>query len=190
MDTAVLIDGSNIYATAKALGMSIDYKKLSEYLHTKFNVFRIYYFTAVRPDNDDNPVIKLADWLEYNGHKTIIKDTKEFFDPVTGRTKIKGNMDMEMAVAAYNLIGHVKHIVLFTGDGDFTCLVEDLQRKGIYITVVSTIEIKPPMIADDLRRMADKFIDLSTLTDVLKPFRERSVFEEQRPAPRFGSKPT
>lgn len=187
MLTAVLIDGSNIYATAKALGKTINYRLLRDHLRKQFNIFRIYYFTAIKMGEEDNPVVKLADWLEFNGFKTVLKDTKEFTDPVTGLRKTKGNMDMEMAVAAYSLVGHVKHIVLFTGDGDFSCLVEDLQSKGIYVTVVSTISVRPVMIAGELRRVCDEFIDLGEMEgNFLSPFRERTHFEE---TPRFGSKP-
>jgi len=57
----------------------------------------------------------------------------------------------------------VDHLVIFSGDGDFTTLVEALQRKGRKVSVVSTMATQPPMIADDLRRQADHFIDLVSL---------------------------
>jgi uncharacterized LabA/DUF88 family protein len=53
--------------------------------------------------------------------------------------------------------------VLFSGDGDFRALVEALQRSGVRVTVISTIAVQPPMIADELRRQADVFTDLKDL---------------------------
>jgi uncharacterized LabA/DUF88 family protein len=61
------------------------------------------------------------------------------------------------------LASHVDHIVLFSGDGDFRPLVEAVQRKGVRVTVVSTISTQPPMVADELRRQADTFLDLAEL---------------------------
>jgi uncharacterized LabA/DUF88 family protein len=76
-------------------------------------------------------------------------------------------MDIELAVDAMDMADHVEHIVLFSGDGDFRPLVEVLQRKGVRVSVVSTIRSSPPMIADDLRRQADNFIELEELKDVI-----------------------
>ncbi len=72
-------------------------------------------------------------------------------------------MDIELAVDAMEIVDHVDHIVLFSGDGDFRSLVEALQRRGRKVSVVSTLQTQPPMIADDLRRQADHFVDLGTL---------------------------
>jgi uncharacterized LabA/DUF88 family protein len=59
----------------------------------------------------------------------------------------------------------IDHIVLFSGDGDFRSLVEAVQRKGRKVTVVSTLSSQPPMIADELRRQADHFVDLAQMRD-------------------------
>jgi uncharacterized LabA/DUF88 family protein len=58
---------------------------------------------------------------------------------------------------------YLDHIVLFSGDGDFRSLVEALQHKGKRVSVVSTLATTPPMVADELRRQADQFIDLANL---------------------------
>ena len=76
-------------------------------------------------------------------------------------------MDIELAVDAMEMADHVEHIVLFSGDGDFRPMVAALQRKGVRVSVVSTIRSHPPMIADTLRRQADNFIELEELTDVI-----------------------
>ncbi|MEM6409868.1 MAG: NYN domain-containing protein, partial [Pseudomonadota bacterium] len=126
-----------------------------------------------------SPIRPLVDWLHYNGFTMVTKPAKEFIDS-QGRRKIKGNMDIELAVNAMETADHVDHIVLFSGDGDFRPLVEALQRKGVRVSVVSTIRSQPPMIADDLRRQADNFIELDELKDVIgRPPREPREMEQQ-----------
>jgi uncharacterized LabA/DUF88 family protein len=159
---ALFIDGANLYATAKALGFDIDYKRLLREFHSRGYLLRAFYYTAVIEDQEYSSIRPLIDWLDYNGYSVVTKATKEFVDQ-TGRRKVKGNMDIELAVDAMELAEHVDQIVLFSGDGDFRSLVEAVQRRGVRVTVVSTISSQPPMIADDLRRQADVFIDLIEL---------------------------
>jgi uncharacterized LabA/DUF88 family protein len=159
---ALFIDGANLYATSKALGFDIDYKRLLQEFKASCYLLRAYYYTALIEDQEYSSIRPLIDWLDYNGYKVVTKPTKEFFDS-TGRRKIKANMDIELAVDAMETADHVDHVVLFSGDGDFRRLVEALQRKGKRVTVVSTLQTQPPMIADDLRRQADLFVDLVSL---------------------------
>lgn len=165
--TAVFIDGSNLHATQKALQFHMDYAKLRKELENTFDLLRIFYYTAVRDTDEYNSIKPLVDWLSYHGYQVITKDTKEYVDTITGIRKIKGNMDIEIAVQALQLAEHVDHIILFSGDGDFRSLVEAIQRKGVYVSVVSSIITKPPMIADELRRQADSFVDLADLMNDL-----------------------
>ena len=169
---ALLIDGSNLYAAAKALGFDIDYKLLRQEFMRRGKLLRALYYTALLESDDYSPIRPLVDWLNYNGFAMVTKPAKEFIDS-QGRRKIKGNMDIELAVDAMELAPRVDHIVLFSGDGDFRPLVASLQRQGVRVSVVSTIRSQPPMIADDLRRQADNFIDLDDLKDVIgRPPRE------------------
>ncbi len=160
--TALFIDGSNVYAAARALNFDIDYKRLLAEFRQHTHVVRAFYYTALIEDQEYSPIRPLVDWLDYNGYTMVTKPTKEFTDSA-GRRKIKGNMDIEIAVDAIEMADHLDHIVLFSGDGDFRRLVESLQRKGVRVTVVSTVKSQPPMIADELRRQADVFIDLVDL---------------------------
>ena len=118
--------------------------------------------------------------LDYNGYKVVTKPAKEFTDSM-GRRKIKGNMDIELAIDAMEQSDVVDHLVIFSGDGDFTSLVEALQRKGRKVTVVSSLLSQPPMIADDLRRQADYFIDLTSLKSEIG--REQSERPQRAYAP-------
>jgi uncharacterized LabA/DUF88 family protein len=72
-------------------------------------------------------------------------------------------MDIELAIDVMEMSGCVDHVVIFSGDGDFRRLVEAVQRRGKRVSVVSTIRTSPPMVADELRRQADNFIELDEL---------------------------
>jgi len=159
---AVFIDGPNFFATAKALGFDIDYKRLLKEFQSRGTLLRAFYYTAVIQDAEFTSIRPLIDWLDYNGYTVVTKATKEFID-ASGRRKVKRNMDIELAVDAIELAQHIDQMVLFSGDGDFRSLVEAMQRRGVHVTVVSTISSQPPMIADELRRQADVFTDLVEL---------------------------
>jgi uncharacterized LabA/DUF88 family protein len=159
---ALFIDGANFHATAKALGFDVDYKQLLKEFQSRGALLRAFYYTAVIDDQEFSSVRPLMDWLDYNGFTVITKAGKEFVDSI-GRRKMKGNMDVELAANAMELADHVDEMVLFSGDGDFRSLVEAVQRRGVRVTVVSTIATQPAMIADELRRQADFFIDLTAL---------------------------
>ncbi len=159
---ALFIDGANLYATSKAIGFDIDYKKMLAYFQTQGYLLRAYYYTAIIEDQEYSSIRPLIDWLDYNGYRVVTKPAKEFTD-AAGRRKVKGNMDIELAVDAMELSDTVDHMILFSGDGDFRVLVEALQRKGRKVSVVSTVSTQPSMIADDLRRQADHFIELTSL---------------------------
>jgi uncharacterized LabA/DUF88 family protein len=174
---ALFIDGANLYATAKTLGFEIDYRRLLNEFQSRGTLLRAFYYTAVVEDLEFASIRPLIDWLDYNGFTVVTKATKEFID-ASGRRKIKGNMDVELAVDALELAPHLDEMVLFSGDGDFRSLVEAVQRRGVHVTVVSTISSHPPMIADELRRQADVFTDLAELKS--KIGRDPS----ERPAPR------
>ena len=158
----LFIDGSNLYAAARALGFDIDYKRLLDLFASKGRLIRAFYYTALIEDQEYSPIRPLVDWLDYNGYTMVTKPTKEFTDAM-GRRKIKGNMDIELAIDVMEMAQHLDHVVLFSGDGDFRRLVEAVQRKGVRVTVVSTVRSQPPMVADELRRQADTFLELLEL---------------------------
>jgi uncharacterized LabA/DUF88 family protein len=161
---AIFIDGANLYGAAKGLQFDIDYKRLLELFARKGILVRAFYYTAVAEEQEFSPLRPLVDWLDYNGFSVVTKPLKEFTD-AQGRRRVKGNMDIELAIDVMEMADQVDHIVIFSGDGDFRRLVEAAQRKGRRVSVCSTIRTQPPMVSDDLRRQADNFIEL----DELKP---------------------
>ncbi len=169
---ALFIDGSNLYAAARALNFDIDYKRLLELFASKGQLIRAFYYTALVEDQEYSPIRPLIDWLDYNGYTMVTKPTKEFTD-ATGRRKIKGNMDIELAIDMMEMADRLDHVVLFSGDGDFRRLVEAVQRRAVRVTVVSTIRSQPPMVADELRRQADTFLELLELQSAIERVQHR-----------------
>ena len=159
---ALFIDGANLYASAKTLGFDIDFRRLLKEFQGRGRLIRAFYYTAIVEDQEYSSVRPLVDWLDYNGYSVVTKPAKEFTDS-TGRRRIKGNMDIEIAVGALDLAPHLDTMVLFSGDGDFRSLVEAVQRRGVRVIVVSTNATEPSMVADELRRQADEFLDLTQL---------------------------
>ena len=181
---ALFIDGANLYATAKSLGFDIDYKRLLREFQSRGYLVRAFYYTAVIEDQEYSSIRPLIDWLDYNGYTVVTKATKEFVDQ-TGRRKVKGNMDIELAVDAMEIAPFVDQMVLFSGDGDFRSLVEAVQRRGVRVIVVSTISTQPPMVADELRRQADQFVDIMELQAKIG----RDPSERPMREPREGREP-
>ena len=188
---ALFIDGANLYATAKTLGFDIDYKRLLKEFQSRGTLLRAFYYTAMIEDQEFSSIRPLIDWLDYNGYTVVTKATKEFID-AGGRRKVKGNMDVELAVDAMELAEYIDQMVLFSGDGDFRSLVEAVQRRGVHVTVVSTISSQPPLIADELRREADVFTDLVELkSKIARDPSERAAPREPRyHAPQFLQRTT
>ncbi len=163
---ALFIDGANLYSAGKTLGVEVDYRKLLDEFRRRGQLIRAYYYTALIENEDYSPIRPLVDWLQYNGFKVVTKPAKEFTDS-TGRRRVKGDMDVEIAVDMLNLSPHVDHVVLFSGDGDLTRLVQAVQERGVRVSVVSSVKTSPPMIADELRRAADTFIELADLAELV-----------------------
>lgn len=159
---ALFIDGANLHATARTLGFDIDYKRLLAEFEGHGTLLRAFYYTAVLEDQEYSSLRPLTDWLSYNGYTVVTKPVKEFID-AGGRRKVKGSMDVELAVDAMELADQIDQMFLFSGDGSFRPLVAAVQRRGVRVTVISTISTQPPMIADELRRQADVFTDLMEL---------------------------
>lgn len=159
---ALFIDGANLYSATKALNADLDFKKMVDAFREKAVLVRAYYYTAVTEGEEFSPIRPLIDFLGYNGFSMVTKPVKRFTD-AQGHTRTKGNMDIEIAVDMLELAPRIDHAILFSGDGDFRRLVQAMQSKGVRVTVVSTLKSQPPMIADELRRQADDFVELADL---------------------------
>lgn len=169
---ALVVDGVNLHGVARALGFEIDYRKLREAFETRGKIQRAAYYTTVLEQEDFTPLRPLLDWLDYNGFQVSTKPAREYTDS-SGRRRIKGSMNVEMAVDLLEIADHIDHLVLFSGDGELRAMAEAVQRRGVRVTVVSSMKTQPPMVSDDLRRQADHFIELDNLkATVSRPARE------------------
>jgi uncharacterized LabA/DUF88 family protein len=171
---ALFIDGANLYSAAKGLNIDLDFKKLLDEFQKRGVLIRAYYYTAIVEDQDYSPIRPLVDWLDYNGFTVVTKPAKEYID-ANGRKRHRGDMDVDLAVDMMEMAAHCDHMVLFSGDGDFRRLVEAVQRKGVRVTVVSTVKSQPPMASDELRRQADSFVDLADLAAIVARPRSASA---------------
>jgi uncharacterized LabA/DUF88 family protein len=164
---ALIIDGVNLHGVGRTLGFEIDYNKLRKHFATKGRLLRASYFTTTLENEEFSSLRGLIDWLHYNGFKVSSKAAREFTDS-QGHRKIKGTMNVEMAVEAMELAKHVDHLVLFSGDGELRAMVGAVQRMGVRVSVVSSLKTSPPMVSDDLRRQADNFIDFADLQEAVE----------------------
>jgi uncharacterized LabA/DUF88 family protein len=178
---ALFIDGANLYSAAKGLSIDLDFKKLLEEFQKRGIMLRAYYYTAIVEDQEYSPIRPLIDWLDYNGFTVMTKPAKEYTD-ATGRRRHRGDMDVEIAVDMLEMASHADHMVLFSGDSDFRRLIEAVQRRGVRVTVVSTLKSQPPMASDDLRRQADSFVDLADLANIIARPRTSSMPRFLQPA--------
>ena len=180
---ALFIDGANLYSASRNLGFDVDYRAMLSFFRAKTNLLRAYYYSALLETEEYSPLKPLTDWLAYNGYSLITKPAKEYVD-ASGRRRVKGNMDVELAIDMLELSGTIDHAILFSGDSDFRRLVEAVQRRGVRVSVISSIRTAPPMVADDLRRQADQFVELA---DIGTEFTRRQT--EAR-APRLSARPS
>lgn len=179
--TMLFIDGANLYSATRGLGFDIDYKRLLDEFKKRGRLLRANYYTAILEDQDFSPVRPLVDWLDYNGYALITKPAKEYTD-ATGRRRIKGDMDVELAVDMLTAADFTDHLFLFSGDGDFVSVIDAVKRKGARVSVISTVRSNPPMASDELRRQADNFIDLAELATLIgRPPREGRTERRHEP---------
>ncbi len=181
---ALFIDGANLYSASRNLGFDVDYRSLLEFFRRKTSVIRAYYYSALLDTEEYSPLKPLTDWLAYNGFSLVTKAAREFTD-ATGRRRIKGNMDVELTVDMMEMAPRLDHAILFSGDSDFRRLVESVQRQGVRVSVISSVRTQPPMVADDLRRQADQFIELA---EIAPEFTRRLSDRPARP-PYRGAEP-
>ena len=188
----VFIDGTHLYAASRNLGFDVDYKALLGFFRRQGKLLRASYYTALLENDDYSPLRPLVDWLGYNGYSVITKPAREFTD-ATGRRRVKGNIEIEMAVDVMTLAPRLDHAVLIAGDGDLRRMVEAVQQQGLRVTVMSSIRTQPAMVSDDLRRQCDQFIDLSDLApDITRRQVEPRprMAQATRPAERPTDRPT
>jgi uncharacterized LabA/DUF88 family protein len=161
--TALFIDGINLYGATKTLGFDVDFRRLLEVFRLRTRLVRALYYTV---EVEGSSVRALLDWLNYNGFTVVTKPAKEVTDSMSPR-RGRDTMDVELTVDALLLSEQLDHVVLFCGGAEFVSLVAGLQQLGKRVSVVSSLISQPPLVADQLRRQADQFIDLVDLQPII-----------------------
>jgi uncharacterized LabA/DUF88 family protein len=156
---ALFIDGVNLHHTARNLGFEIDYKRLLSEFERIGSIVRPYFYTSLR-EGEVSGVRQLIDWLDFNGFAVRTKSIKDYENE--GK-RSRRSIGVDLAVDMIEIAPRVDDIFLFSGDGDFRALVEAIQRLGVRVTVVSSLQTTPAMASDELRRQADAFLELATL---------------------------
>jgi uncharacterized LabA/DUF88 family protein len=68
---ALFIDGANLYATAKALGFDIDYRRLLTDFQNCGTAVCAFYYTAIIEDQEYSSIRPSIDWFDYNGYAVV-----------------------------------------------------------------------------------------------------------------------
>lgn len=161
---AIFVDGANVHATGRALGFDIDYGGVLAHVAKTYDVTRAFYYTSIVEDSEYLSLQPLLDYLEFNGWTVVTNAAKEFADPTTGQRRYKRGITVELTVDALRMAGFVDEIIIFSGDGSYRALVEALQQQTrVRVTIASTKATQQPMVADELRRQADAFLDVNDL---------------------------
>lgn len=175
----LFIDGVHLYGASRNLGFDVDYKNLLGFFRRQARLVRASYYTALLDNDEYSPLRPLVDWLGYNGYAVVTKPAREYTD-TNGRRRVRGDIAVEMAVDVLTLAPRLDHVVVLSGDGDLRRMVEAAQQQGLRVSVLSTIRTQPAMIADELRRQVDQFIDLA---DIAPDIIRRQVEPRPRPGP-------
>ena len=157
---AVFIDGSNFfYMQTKDLGQLLDPKKLLDFVQQFGELTDAYYYTG----EDDIPDAKqqgYLDALSHMGYSLVTKRIKTIFDPQTGNTKRKANLDIEIVLDMFNTIDNYDMAILVSGDGDFERALQLLKSRGKQFKILATDNF----VASEIRRVAGMhYINLSDI---------------------------
>ena len=159
---AIFIDAANLSYVCKAVQSNIDFNKFLPFLRSEYqwDIVNAFFYTALVKDEKSGFINRhnQMDWLRYHGFTVKVKQAKQYVRP-DGSVRVKGNMDIEIAVGMMRAADtrNINRLVLLSGDGDFRELVEYLQEtKGIPVTVMST----KPLVSNDLRAVCNQYVDI------------------------------
>lgn len=156
-NVGVFVDVSNLFYSAKSIGVEVNYCRLLEHAVAGRALIRASAYTGVDPENPNQR--KFIDFLKANGYKVICKDIHKYEG---GR--IKANLDIEMAVDIMLLSQNLDVVVVVSGDGDFVRLVEAVQMRGIRCEIISF----GISTSNELIEAADQFTEITTIQGIFR----------------------
>jgi uncharacterized LabA/DUF88 family protein len=164
----VIIDGTHIYHAHRNLNFDIDYRLLHETLFEDYDLRKIFYHSRVIYNDageiQSGEIARVLDFLSHNGYTTLIGESKEWTNQ-SGQRVVRQSVDVPIACNMIESAKRVDEIIVFAGSEELIPAVHIAQDYGARVTFVSTIKCSPGMIGRDLRREADRFVDLDTIKD-------------------------
>lgn len=171
----VAIDANNFYHTLRAMDTHMDYKGMREiFENTQVHHLVNYYIGIPADKTEHHPIVRLVDWLQFNGYNIIGKPISTYTDSNNVQSR-KANFDVEITMDIMDYVYHAhgnKGVVLFTGDGDFVPLLRKLARQNVLTMVISAREVSKQPISQALVRAAQYFVDIAKdpeFTEIMKP---------------------
>jgi uncharacterized LabA/DUF88 family protein len=125
---AILVDGQNIFLTAKGKGAKPNYRSMLDRLNGRNIVRAILY--NIEPDGVDQSKFKYS--VENMGYEVKSKRPRPLPDG-----SHKADWDMQIAIDALALADKVDVMVILTGDTDFVPLVYALKTRGVKVEILS-----------------------------------------------------
>ena len=123
------IDASNIILSARRAGLDLDLLRLRQYILDKYRTNEIYYFTPnLKSTKDENEALIKA------GFKIVFKEI--YYE----NSNTKANCDVEIShyITKHIENNQVSKLILLSGDGDFSMLLDYANTNEIKVEVLST----------------------------------------------------
>jgi len=157
------IDSQNLNLAIQDQGWKLDFARFRRYLSDKYDVEKAFLFIGYIPGNE-----ALYTSLQQAGYIVIFKPTLEF---KRGKeTMTKGNVDAELVLHAMIEYAHYNKAIIVSGDGDFHCLLEYLEKHGKLLHVLIP---NPAKYSALLRKFHKYFAYVSALKEKLAYKNER-----------------
>ena len=116
------IDSQNVNLAIRDCGWELDFGRFYVYLKDKYNVSKAFLFIGYVLGNES-----LYTFLQKTGYIIIFKPTLEYRKK--GKNYIKGNVDAELVLHTMVEYPNYDKAIIISGDGDFHCLVEYLDKR-------------------------------------------------------------
>lgn len=165
-DTIVFIDGANLFYAQKTLGAKIDYQRLYDFLNQYKRIVEIRIYLAFDHESEKEKEFLME--LKQIGYIVISKELK-IIQKGNEKKIRKGDLDIELALDAFELQNSFRTFVLFSGDSDFTPLISRLKENKKRIIVFST----RGHISKELYSIANKYIDMKAIKENVKKSRQK-----------------
>ncbi|MBT3249175.1 MAG: NYN domain-containing protein [Candidatus Pacebacteria bacterium] len=124
------IDSQNLNLGVNSQGWKLDWRKFRQYLRNKYHIEKAYLFIGHVPGNES-----LYTFLQESGYVLIFKPTLEYKDD--DEIKVKGNVDAELVLHTMIHYKNYDQAVIVSGDGDFHCLIEYLEKNDKLLKVLA-----------------------------------------------------